>query len=396
MSVALRRQLPAYSPLTLSAVWAGMSAALSNTEELRDHLSATLCDRYHARSALLVDSGTNALRLALAGVRARRDGIIALPAYCCYDLATAVEGADATVVLYDVDPATLGPDPASLERALARRPTAVVAAHLFGYAVDVGRLSRLCGEAGAILIEDAAQGAGGELDGRPLGAFGSLSVLSFGRGKGMTGGGGGALLARDDIGEEILASAKRGLARSPAGVFTAVSLSAQWALGRPALFGLPASIPQLRLGETVYRSPTLPSGMNAGALGALAVALSVAPRSADLRRATAERLLRSARASTRVRSVMPIPDARPGYLRLPLRIATDPVGAVIAQLEMHGVARAYPKALVDLESLRSRVVNGDDAFPGARALAGSLVTFPTHELVEPRDIAALDCWLAPA
>ncbi len=35
--------------------------------------------------------------------------------------------------------------------------------------------------------------------GRPAGAHGALGVLSFGRGKGVTGGKGGALLVNDEL-----------------------------------------------------------------------------------------------------------------------------------------------------------------------------------------------------
>ena len=48
---------------------------------------------------------------------------------------------------------------------------------------------------GLAVVEDAAQGLGATWRGRPLGSFGDVSVLSFGRGKGWTGGVGGALLA---------------------------------------------------------------------------------------------------------------------------------------------------------------------------------------------------------
>ncbi len=56
---------------------------------------------------------------------------------------------------------------------------------------------------------------------RRLGAWGDLGVLSFGRGKGMTAGGGGALLARGTRGKQLLeqtqgiASAREGRGRQP-------------------------------------------------------------------------------------------------------------------------------------------------------------------------------------
>ena len=77
-------------------------------------------------------------------------------------------------------------------------------------------LAAMGGDADA--AEDAAQEAGATLHGRRLGSFGDLSVLSFGRGKGVTGGGGGALL----YGEPMFAAAsaafrRRDGERSPAG-----------------------------------------------------------------------------------------------------------------------------------------------------------------------------------
>jgi hypothetical protein len=49
-------------------------------------------------------------------------------------------------------------------------------------------VKRLAAQAGAVVVEDAAQAAGGTLHNRPVGTQGSLAVLSFGRGKGLTGG----------------------------------------------------------------------------------------------------------------------------------------------------------------------------------------------------------------
>ena len=76
---------------------------------------ADLERRFDATDALLVDSGTTALSLAVAGAGA--SGLpVAIPAYSCYDIVTAVVGAGSRVVVYDGDPSTLGPDEASLDR----------------------------------------------------------------------------------------------------------------------------------------------------------------------------------------------------------------------------------------------------------------------------------------
>ena len=68
---------------------------------------------------------------------------------------------------------------------------AVVVAYLYGIPFDTAPVRAAAGAVGAWLIEDAAQGAGASFRGRALGAFGDLSMLSFGRGKGVTAGRGG-------------------------------------------------------------------------------------------------------------------------------------------------------------------------------------------------------------
>ena len=165
-------------------------------EDPRGRLRAFLAERYLADEVVLVDSGTHALELAIrtahAAIANRSSGsvpplTVALPAYSCYDLATAVIGANAQVELYDVNPQTLGPETRSFEAALGAGATVAVVAPLYGVPVDWDACSAVAARFGAVLIEDAAQGQGASWRGVPLGGVGGLSVLSFGRGKGWTG-----------------------------------------------------------------------------------------------------------------------------------------------------------------------------------------------------------------
>jgi dTDP-4-amino-4,6-dideoxygalactose transaminase len=86
---------------------------------------------------------------------------VALPGYTCYDVATAAVGADARILLYDLDPETLAPDWGSLERTLEAGAGVVVLAPLYGYPFDWSAGEALAARHDAILVEDAAQGAGG-------------------------------------------------------------------------------------------------------------------------------------------------------------------------------------------------------------------------------------------
>src|SRR6266545_7201880 len=198
---AWRHLVPAHSPLSMAALLAGARAAAARnggSARAEEHVVELLKERYSAMAVLLTESGTAALTAALRGaLRDRPGAAVALPAYACYDLATAADGAGVSVFLYDVDPHTLAPDLAQLRAALNQGAAAVVVVHLYGYPVDLAQVSAVAAETGAVVIEDAAQAAGAVVKDRPAGTQGSLTVLSFGRGKGLTGGSGGALLAND-------------------------------------------------------------------------------------------------------------------------------------------------------------------------------------------------------
>ena len=392
----LRRQLPVYSPVDASAIARGLLAASTprSGEALSARLSEALKTRYHARAVLLTDSGTSALRLAIAGATGEGDRSVALPGYGCYDLSTAAEGAGAQVVLYDLDPGTLGPDPGSLERLRRIGPTAVVVAHLFGYPVDVPSVRDALPE--AILIEDAAQGAGGSLGGRPLGALGSVSVLSFGRGKGMTGGGGGALLGLDDLGVRIVERAREAIGRTAGGrgFKQLLQTAAQLVLGRPELYGIPSRLPFLHLGETVYHPPWPPHGPTIASLAVLEHMMPEADREVEVRRGHAARLERSVAESRHVRAVEPLQEGRPGYLRLPvlLRDGTTAGGALRGVAGL-GVTGMYPSTLAALPSLAPFRIGAEVPIPNAEALTRTLTVLPTHRLLASSDFDALEAWL---
>jgi len=388
----MRRQLPAYSPLTLRAVLAAGVGALSGGAAARRAVTHWLADTYGAGDVLLTDSGTAALTLAIRACLADRpERPVALPAYGCYDLATAADGAGARVVLYDLEPETLAPEQASLERALALGAGAVVLAHWYGVPADPEPVRRLAAGAGARLIEDAAQAAGATIRGRPAGAFGDLVVLSFGRGKGTTAGRGGALLAHGAESGRLLDAVRGRCAPRARGWLEVPVLKAQWLLGRPSLYAVPASLPFLRLGETVYHAPRPAAAMSAAAAGALARTHELGAAEVEIRRGHAARLLNNP-----LPGLTPVRVARdlvPGYLRLPLLASPAArAAALTTRARSLGVMPGYPAALCDLPGFGERVLNREHGFAGARRLAAELVTLPTHGLLTERDMVTIERW----
>jgi len=330
---------------------------------------------YGARLLLLTDSGTSALRLALAAAATERPGLpVALPGYACYDLATAAVGAGVPVALYDLDAETLGPDFQHLKRIAARGLAAIVVVHLYGVPVDLAQARAVAVSANTLLIEDAAQGTGGTYDGVPLGGHGSLAVLSFGRGKGVTAGRGGALLANDERGERVIGD-RAFAVRS--GIAESLPLLAQWLLARPSLYGIPAAIPWLKLGQTVYKAPRASRGMSAFALGVLATTWALREDAAKARRITGDGLHELIGRSQRMTAFHPVSGAVPGYLRFPVR-ARDPkiAGSLASSWAQWGAMRGYPTSLDRVGPLRS-LIRDLDPLPRSAMLAETLLTFRT-------------------
>ncbi len=390
----MRYQLPVRSPLGAAAILSGVRAALSFPAglEARESVLRGLRDRFGASRVILTDSGTSALSLAIRALDGHEGRPVALPAYGCYDLATATLGAGTPFLLYDVDPATLGPEPASLRRALAAGADRIVVAHLYGIPVDMRAVREIAAPFGASIIDDAAQGTGASVDARPLGTWGAAGILSFGRGKGVTGGGGGALLWSNDAAavmppELDPAGAGRG---SPSEL---IKLVAQWILGRPSLYGIPSALPFLGLGETTFRAPHPASGPSALSMGVLLRSLTLVAQDANVRRANASRLAESLRGRD---LLMPsvASGTVPGYLRFPVIVSgAQALAAASPAARRLGIMRGYPTALCDLKGFGEARANPGESCPGARSLAQRLITLPTHAALDARDLARLVEWM---
>jgi len=382
-----RRQLAVASPVSIKGILASAVDSVRGSSEIAATARDVVARTFSASEVVLTDSGTSALVLAMR-IAAGKDGVVGLPAYACVDLAAAALAAGVRVRLYDVDPANLSPDLDSVRRMMSRGVSAIVVAHLFGYPADVPAVRELADREGIPVIEDAAQGAGGSLHHTRLGALGELAVLSFGRGKGLCAGGGGALLARGArwpsvIGALSLAPASRGWGGL-------ASTFVQWVLGRPSIYWLPSMVPWLHLGEMVYHPAGEPAAISAASASMVPTAISLEPADVAERRMRAKRFDVLVDAGGRVSRPMPISGGEPGYLRYPIRDTDgprDPEGRI-------GIVRPYPEPWMRWSQVSGIIETGEPESRRASELARSLMTLPTHRFVSDADVAAVGRWLA--
>ena len=384
----MRHQLPAWSPVTLGALYAG----LAPPPDAEARLTERIREEYGAQKVVLTGSGTDALALSLlAAAPAGRRPRIALPGWACYDLMTAADMVDAEVVLYDLVPETLGPDPDSLRAALAAGPQAVIVAHWFGLPVDLARFAPSVLASGAVLIDDAAQGVGTSIRGRPVGSGGEYGILSFGRGKGRTGGAGGAAMAFGEAAAGSLAQAASRLQAPEGGLGSVAALAAQWALGRPWLYGIPAGLPGSRLGATLYHPARPPRRISPRSASIVNRLWALSSNAAAIRRVNAERW-RAALGGVEGLHSYVVPDgAVAGWLRYPVLTSPKLKRLLLgSESRRHGVMPGYPGVLSDLPVRPERWLREPTDIPGARTLVERLFTLPTHHHTGDLDIEIIE------
>lgn len=143
--------------------------------------------------ALAVTSGTAALRVALAVLDLQPGDEVITQSFTFVATAEAIIESRAVPVCCEVD-ATLNMDPADLERRITPRTRAVIAVHMLGTPARLREIAEVCARRNVVLIEDAAWGCGGSLDGRALGTWGRMGTFSFDFAKTMTTGEGGMIV----------------------------------------------------------------------------------------------------------------------------------------------------------------------------------------------------------
>lgn len=150
------------------------------------------------RHGIGVNSGTDAIHLALRGLGIGRGDEVITVSHTFVATVSAIEMAGAQPVLVEVDPDYWTIDPAAIAAAVTPRTRAVIAVHLYGQPADLAGVQEICTRHGLALVEDCAQAHGAMWDGKPVGSFGVAACFSFYPTKNIgTVGDGGMILSND-------------------------------------------------------------------------------------------------------------------------------------------------------------------------------------------------------
>lgn len=183
----------------------GGSYILGNEVAAFESAFAANCDPDRTLHAIGVNSGSDALVLAMRALDIGRGDEVVTVSHTAIATVAAIIAVGAVPVLVDVDTATYTLDPACLESAITPRTKAVIAVHLYGQAVDMDAVNGIARRHDLAVIEDCAQAAGGTYKGRRIGNLGDAACFSFYPTKnlGAIGDGGMVVTANTALAERI-------------------------------------------------------------------------------------------------------------------------------------------------------------------------------------------------
>lgn len=161
-------------------------------------LESDLASRARQREIQLTCSGTAALEIALRAAGIGIGDEVLISSYDYPGNFWAIERVGARPVLVDTAPRSWRIDLTSLERAFQPSCKALIASHLHGELQKIEELKEWCEHHKILLIEDACQALGAGYGGSPVGSYGHVAILSFGGGKLLSCGRGGAWATSDE------------------------------------------------------------------------------------------------------------------------------------------------------------------------------------------------------
>ena len=131
-------------------------------------------------------NGTDALMLSLKAMDIGAGDAVFTSDFTYFASAGSISNVGGTPILVDIDLQTFNISPDALEKQIQNvisegelTPKAIIPVDLFGLPADYTRILPIAEKYGLKVLEDAAQGFGGMLNGKRAGSFGDVGATSF-------------------------------------------------------------------------------------------------------------------------------------------------------------------------------------------------------------------------
>ena len=193
-----------------------------------DKLEEEFRKLYGVKYALGVSSGTEALYISLAALGVGPGDEVLLPGYLWTSCLSAIIRLGAIPRLVDIND-TFNMSPGDLEQKISRHSKVVLVVHMSGLPGDIEEIVDIARKHNLKVLEDCAQSNGASLNGKPVGTFGDIGIVSFQINKSITAGEGGIIVCNDDhLYKRCFGIHDLGYARNQTGILMDTSCDEQY------------------------------------------------------------------------------------------------------------------------------------------------------------------------
>ena len=151
-----------------------------------------------SKFSLGLNSGTDALHLALRALNIGRGDEVITTAFTFVATASAIGLAGATPVFVDINPDTFNIDADKIEAAITPKTKAIIPVHLYGQPAEIDKIMDIAKRHNLKVVEDCCQAIGAEYKGQKVGTFGDFGCFSFYPTKNLGGMGDGGMITCND------------------------------------------------------------------------------------------------------------------------------------------------------------------------------------------------------
>lgn len=167
--------------------WMGMGPKVAKFE-------SDFKERLSLKNFVMVDSGSNALYLAMTLLNLPKGSEVIVPTFTWVSCAQAVLLAGLKPVFCDVDIKTMNVTKETVEAEITSKTSAIMVVHYAGLPVDMDRIKEL----GLPIIEDAAHAVDSYYKGEACGGIADVGIYSFDAVKNLAVGEGGGVAVKSD------------------------------------------------------------------------------------------------------------------------------------------------------------------------------------------------------
>jgi dTDP-4-amino-4,6-dideoxygalactose transaminase len=142
-------------------------------------LEKLIKEQFSIKYTLLVNSGTDALIIAIKVLDLKKGDEVITTANTWISSAYAVALNGATPVFVDINEENFQMDINSFKKKINKKTKALIVTHLYGCPNDMDVIKKICNRSNIKIIEDAAQAHMAKYKNKIVGNFGDIAILSF-------------------------------------------------------------------------------------------------------------------------------------------------------------------------------------------------------------------------